>query len=278
VGFVAIFEHFSLDSPLGKAGFGFFLLPSGIHARPPASNVNHYTACALLFGRYLTNCDVSNDTNMTDTRETTFSPNFAIDSDIKEMLPNFDAKSQGRMRKAILNAKKSAEKHRDEKTDAGARHIFREFIPASILNQKGFAFEYDKTIQGKTPDWLDDTAKLMLESYTYERGGSSTFFDRLTSSVSYKCNKYKDIIVATSLRFMVAVYIDFITGILLEECREDTELFRSVFDANDSLWAILFFTETQVIDGKQQYGFFCLCVDSSFEAIPNWPFDTMNLN
>jgi hypothetical protein len=215
---------------------------------------------------------------MTDTGETTFSPNSAINTAIKEMLPYFSAESQRRMRKAILNAKNAVEKHRDENTDAGARHIFREFIPASILNQNGFAFEYEKPIQGKTPDWLDDTARLMLESYTYERGASSSFFDRVKSSVTGKCNKYKDIIAANSLRFVVAIYLDFLTGMSLDECREDSEMFRSVFDTNDSLWAILFFTETQVIGSRQHYGFFCLCADSSFETIRNWPFHTMNLN
>ncbi len=215
---------------------------------------------------------------MIDTGDITFSPNSAINTAIKEMLQNFDAGSQRRMRKAILNAKKAAEEHSDENTDAGARHIFREFIPAHILNQNGFALEYEKPIQGKTPDWLDETARLMVESYTYERGGSSSFLDRVTTSVSAKCNKYREIVAANSLRFVVAVYLDFLTGMTLEECHENLETFRSVFDANDSLWAVLFFTETQVIDGKQQYGFLCFCTDSHFGTIPNWPFDTKNLN
>ncbi len=50
------------------------------------------------------------------------------------------------MQKAILDAKKAAEKQRDENTDASARHIFREFLPASILNKNGFALEYEKPI------------------------------------------------------------------------------------------------------------------------------------
>jgi hypothetical protein len=179
------------------------------------------------------------------------------------------------MRKAILNAKKPAIKHRDENTDAAARHIFREFIPASILNKNGFSFEYEKPILGKKSDWVDFTSRLMLESYTFERGGSSSFFDRVMTSVTNKCNKYKGIVEKNALRFIVAIYLDFLTGMSLDECREDSKLFRSVFDANDSLWAILFFTETQVIDGKQQYGFFCLCVDFSFRSFPNWPFDTI---
>lgn len=213
---------------------------------------------------------------MTDTRETTFSPVHSIDIAIKEMLPNFNAESQRRMRKAILDAKKSAIKHGDENTDAAARHKFREFIPASILNQNGFSFEYEKTFQGKKPDWLDFIARLMIESYTFERGGSSSFLDRITSSITCKCNKYKSIIAEYSLRFVMSIYIDYLSPVmLLDEFREDPGLFRSVFNANDSLWAILFFTETQTILGIQRYGFICICANSSFDTIPNWPFDTI---
>ena len=181
------------------------------------------------------------------------------------------------MQKAILHAKKAAEKQRDENTDAGARHIFREFIPASILNKNGFAFEYERPIEGKRPDWLDYTARLMLESYTYERGASSPFLVRVTAAITDKCNKYTEIIEANSIRFMVAVDPDFLTGILLDECREDPKMFRPIFDANNLLCAILFFTETQVVRGRQNYGFFCVCKDSSFEAVPNWPFETVKL-
>lgn len=214
---------------------------------------------------------------MTHTEETTFSPNSAINTAINEMLQYFNAESQRRMRKAMLDRKKAALKHRDENTDAGARHVFREFIPATKLNQNGFAFEYEKPMQGKRPDWLDVTASLMLESYTYERGGSSNFFDRVSSAVTAKCNKYKNIIAANSLQFVVAVYLDFLTGMLVDDCRKGSEMFRPVFDTNNSLWAILFFTETQVVRGRQCYEFFCLCADSSFEAIPNWPFPTVSL-
>jgi hypothetical protein len=215
---------------------------------------------------------------MNDSGEAIFSPNSAINSAIKEILPYFSPESQRRMRKAILNAKKAAEKHRDENTDASARHIFREFIPASILNQSGFAFEYEKTIEGKKPDWLDATARLMLESYTFERGASSSFLDRVTSSITDKCSRYKEIIEANLLRFVVAVYLDFLTGMLLDECRKDLKMFRPIFDANNLLWAILFFTETQVVRGRQNYGFFCVCKDSSFETVPNWPFETVKLD
>jgi len=172
---------------------------------------------------------------MSDRNEIIFSPNSSIDAEIKAMLPYFSLESQARMRKAILSAKKSAVKHQDENTDANARHIFREFIPASILNQKGFSFEYEKTIEGKRPDWLDITSKILLESYTFERGASSFFIDRLTSSITDKCSKYKNIIAANGFRFIVAVYLDFLSCMTLDECREDSEMFHPIFDANDSL-------------------------------------------
>jgi len=210
--------------------------------------------------------------------EIIFSPNSAIDAAVKDILPSFSLKSQKRMKKAILNAKKAVERYRDENTDAGARHIFREFIPASIFNQHGFAFEYEEPLYGKKPDWIDATEKLMMESYTYERGGSSSFFERVTSSIISKYQKYKDIIESNAFRFIVAVYLDFLTGMTLEECREDAEMFRTVFETNAPLYAIIFFTETRVIEGKQQYGFFCLCADSPFTSIPNWPFETMSMN
>jgi hypothetical protein len=214
---------------------------------------------------------------MTDSEEIIFSPNFAIDRAIREMLSDFSIESQRRIRRAIQNAKKSAEAHRDENTDAGARHIFRELIPASILNQNGFAFEYEKPILGKTPDWLDESAHIILESYTYERGGSSKFTDRVASSVKGKYDKYKEIIENNSFRFIVAVYLDFLTGITLEDCRQDLHLYRSMFESNPKLSAILFFTETYFVEQTQYYGFLCISPDSFFSTICSWPFETIKI-
>ncbi len=202
-----------------------------------------------------------------------FSNNSAINSAIKAILSHFSIRSQKRMKKAILNAKKAAEKHNDENTDAGARHKFREFIPASILNQNGFNFEYEKSINGKIPDWSDNDFGLIMESYTYERGGVSRFSDRVISVITNKCNKYSEIIRANSLNFIIAVYIDFLTFILLDECREEIELYRQVFTDNDFLSAIIFFQESQVINNKQQYAFFCITGNSTIKNYPNWPFN-----
>ena len=207
------------------------------------------------------------DRKMENYEEFVFSPNSAIDTEIRDLLANFSSESQQRMRKAILNAKKAVEKHHDENTDAGARHIFREFIPASIFNQHGFAFEYEDPINGKKPDWTDTTQKLMMESYTYERGGYSSFFDRENSSIRTKCQKYAEIIKLYSFHFIVAVYLDFLAGMTLEECHEDAEMFRTVFETNDSLYTILFFTETQVIVNFQKRAQNPLLLAAGFDKV-----------
>jgi hypothetical protein len=214
---------------------------------------------------------------MTITSETIFSSNRAIDEAIKELLPLFSIESQSKMKRAILHAKIAAEKYKNENTDANARHIFREFIPACYLNKNGFNFEYKKHIQGKTPDWVDISERLLLESYTFERGGSSTYVNRINSSAIKKCNKYKPIIEANSFRFILVIYLDFLTCITLDECRENRELFRPSFYNNITLWAIVFFTEAAILNNRQQYNFLSLCANSTFKAIPHWPFETISL-
>lgn len=203
-----------------------------------------------------------------------FSPNRSIDAAIKDMLPEFSEASQRRMKKAIQNAGKAAEKHQDENNDAGARHIFREFIPASVLNQCGYRLEYNEPIGGKTPHWLDVKSHLLMESYTYERGGTSSFQDRVKSAVATKCAVYDGIVTANSLRFVVSVYLDFLTAVLLEECHEDRDTFRALFDENQSLWSLVFFSERQggVPIGGTPYGFFSLTADNAFEQMANWKF------
>jgi hypothetical protein len=209
--------------------------------------------------------------------EPCYSPNRAIDRAIKEMMPCFSSKSQRRMHRAILDAKRAAERNRDENTDAAARHIFREFIPAAALNRAGFRFEYEEVIQGTRPDWLDTESRILLECYTYERGGSTTFIGRTASAVGEKHARYGALAKAKGLQLAVAVYLDFLTGECLEDCRGNLVQLRQVFDDNINLWALVFFTETHVVDRQQQYGFLSLFRDSSHETLQKWPFPSLSL-
>ena len=203
-----------------------------------------------------------------------FSPNRAINSAINEMMPKFSKKSQRRMRKAILNAKKAALIHGDENTDAGARHIFREFLAGQLMNDMGFSFEYEQSFGNKTPDWIDENAGLLMESYTFERGGISPFTDRIVSAVSKKYEKYENVLKANSLRMVVAVYLDFLTGVTLEECREEIPTFLTMFRDKKSLWAIVFFTEKEIYQDQQKYASFCICRNPPTSEFPNWTIPT----
>lgn len=218
------------------------------------------------------------DSKTTTPQDPVFAPNSAIDADIKRIFPNFSEASQRRMRKAILAARDAALKHDDENTDAAARHIFREFVVASHLNERGFAFEYEMPIEGLKPDWLDVSARLLMESYTFERGGTSTFVDRVVSAVSTKCDRYGHAAQANGLRIVIAVYLDFLTGVTLEECLEEAASFKPVFSAKKSLWAIVFFTDTRVVKGRQEYDYCCLCAADPSDTNPQWPIVTMNVS
>ena len=203
------------------------------------------------------------------------SRNPAVDRHIKSMLTHFDTTSQQRMTRKIRQGRDAAQKQGDENTDAGARHIFREIIPAAHLNEAGFALEYERQVDGKCPDWLDETNKLMIESYTFERGGSSSFETRLRNAIATKCDKYQNTIVANSLRFVVAVHLDFLSGMTLRKCGEHLENLRASFDGNDVLWGVLFFAETTVVDEQQMYGFLAVARDPPADAfVPHWPFPT----
>ena len=202
-----------------------------------------------------------------------FSPNSAIDAAIREMLPHFSEVSQRRMKKAIRDAGRAVAKHRDENTDAGARHIFREFIPAYVLNRCGYSLEYNSPVGSKRPDWFDAESGLLMDSYTYERGGISPYVDRVASAVRDKCRKYHDVVEDSSVKFVVAVYVDFLTCVTLDECYEDRKKFRTAFDDWETLWAVVFFAEDDrptVNIAGQSYGFLSLTADDTFRQMPYW--------
>ena len=215
---------------------------------------------------------------MSDT--TRFAPNSSINASIEEMMPSFDDVSQRRMTKAIRDAGKAAAKHQDENTDSAARHIYREFIPAYVLNQCGYSLEYEVAIEGKTPDWLDQQSQLLIDGYTFERYGSSPFPERVVSSVASKCDKYESIAIKHSLSIVVSVHLDFISCIDFEDCYDERRAFAGVFRDFACLQGILFFAEHK--DGirmaGQPYGFFTLTSDGRIAPGETWPFQTVSVD
>ncbi|MHB8138046.1 MAG: hypothetical protein ACYDGO_06600 [Smithellaceae bacterium] len=213
------------------------------------------------------------------TEDIKYSRNRSIDTAIKEMFTAFDEPSQRRMKKAIRDAGNAALIHQNENTDAGARHKFREFIPAYLLNLNGYSLQYDVKIDGKTPDWLDKESRLMMESLTFERGGISPFRSRVHSAAAEKCSKYAVIADNHSLSIVVAVYLDFLTGVDFEDCYEDRSSFRPLFTQYKRLAGILFFTEQNggFPFGGQPYGFTCLTAEDRLIDQPKWPVHTFDI-
>ncbi|MBN2324540.1 MAG: hypothetical protein JXQ30_12460 [Spirochaetes bacterium] len=213
------------------------------------------------------------------TEDEIFSPNRAIDAAIKAMLTAFDESSQRRTKKAIRDARNAALKYQDENTDAGARHKFREFIPAYVLNLNGYSLKYEVQIDGKKPDWLDNESHLMMETLTCERGGTSPFPSRVYSGAVEKCSKYSAIADDHSLSIAVAVYLDFLSSVDFEDCYKSRTSFGPLFAQYNRLVGILFFTEQSIglLIGGQPYGFWCLTAEDRLVDHPNWPFSTVNV-
>ena len=213
------------------------------------------------------------------TEDAILSPNRSIDAAIKEMLTAFDEPSQRRMKKAIRDAGNAALKHQNENTDAGARHKFREFIPAYLLNLNGYSMQYEVQIDGKTPDWLDNESRLLMDSLTFERYGTSPFRSRIHSGAAEKCSKYSVIADHHFLSIVVAVYLDFLTGVDFEDCYEGRASFRPLFTQYQRLAAILFFGEQNggFPIGGQPYGFMCLTDEARLADQPNWPVRTLDI-
>ncbi len=205
-----------------------------------------------------------------------FSPNNSIDAAFKQMLTAFDEMSQRRMKKAIRDAGNAIAKQQTEdkieNADAGARHKFREFIPAYVLNLYGYSFQYDVKIDNKTPDWLDNKSNLLMEVFTFERYGKSSFQSRVYSGAEEKCSKYSRIADYHYLSIVVAVYLDFLTSVDFDDCEESFPSFRSLFDQYQRLAGILFFTEQSggFLIGGQPYRFMCMAPVARLVDHPSW--------
>ncbi|MFZ0932411.1 MAG: hypothetical protein WAN11_27685 [Syntrophobacteraceae bacterium] len=205
-----------------------------------------------------------------------FARNKSIDAAFKQMLTAFDETSQRRMKKAMRDAGNAIAKQQTEEqtenADAGTRHKFREFIPACILNLHGYSFQYEVQIDSKTPDWLDNKSNLLMEVFTFERGGKSSFQSRVYSGAEEKCSKYSNIADNHPLLIVVAVYLDFATGLDFDDCEESFPSFRPLFDQYQRLAGILFIIEESggFLFGGQLYKFMCLAPEARLVDHPSW--------
>jgi len=163
------------------------------------------------------------------------------------MLPKFSVSSQRRMCRRILDARHALDKYGDENVDAGARHIFREFIPAAELNGVGFSFEYEERVDGLTPDWIDRNAGMLVEVPTHwsegerRRGQTESLLQSVASATNTVTSPGPN-----ALRVVIAIYLDFLTGVTLRECKWQCGILGKLFGEYPELTGLLFFAETNV--------------------------------
>jgi hypothetical protein len=218
-----------------------------------------------------------------DGKDYKFLPNSAIDDELQRMLGMFDATSQQRLSRVLKQKNRSALKNRDEVTDAHARNVFREIVPAYTLNRAGCSFEYEKQFGDLTPDWFDQRNSIILECYTFQRGATSEFAIRTRSALEKKHNRYASIVSAQNARLLICVYLDFLAPVDLELAFEHSENITNWLTEFQSLWGILFYAEKQhdslsellananpSVDNNCTFDFYCR--DDYWETVTGWPF------
>lgn len=174
-----------------------------------------------------------------------FAGNKSINATIHLILSNTPEPSRSRMRKKIRKARRALHKYRSPAADASARHIFREFLVGYQLNSNGFKLEYERRIDGKTPDWYDQNRHLMLEVLTCERGGTSDMTQRVARSIAAKVERYQDVIATEAASFVVAVHGDFESFFDVDDCESAIREGR-LFDLFPDLSGVIYFAEGQI--------------------------------
>lgn len=204
-----------------------------------------------------------------------FAGNLSINADLHEILGRTSEPSLSRMLKELRANLKTLEKNEDEQADKSARHTFREFLLGDRLNRAGYCLEYDPIIDGKTPDWYDESNKLIIEVFTCEIGAGNELGKRVADKVATKVMRYKKIVDALSVRFVVAVHGVFETCLDEIDC-EDLIAEYKLFNRFSGLSGVIYFGEecSQRVAGhdgstcmKQLYSYHFIANSSAEHAI-----------
>ena len=150
-------------------------------------------------------------------------------------------------------------------------HIFYELILGAYLSSNGFIVKYDFQIGSKKPDWVvfdtscntvaiiemvchhidDKTNEIILNQIkrdekiiTYFPKTNDPELNRLYSKINKKANIYKNLVIENNVPYIIAVYIDYLAVIDVQEtkiCLTGGE--DSLFKNNPNLSGVLQFEE-----------------------------------
>lgn len=148
-------------------------------------------------------------------------------------------------------------------------HTFRELILGAFLASNGFKVQYDREIDGKTPDWsiFSDAAELQgiveLTNFHPDKTTENTIMqelktgniycdwqpnnnDRLYQRIQEKADHYENLIRTHNVPYTVAVFGEFTAAVELDELNEC--LFKDhgggLFRQCPALSGVLFFQES----------------------------------
>jgi len=174
------------------------------------------------------------------------------------MLARFGEPSRSRMR-AKINADRAAVRDQagettTEQADATARHTYHEFVVGLHLQRAGLQPEYNCKLDGKTSDWFDERARLLLEVFTCERGGTTAVPARVASRIAGKVRKYAETVRRHGLCFVVAVYGDTLSGLAAAGCEEAIHN-GQLFVEHRELSGVIYFAQLSGMNHTGAYAF-----------------------
>lgn len=179
-----------------------------------------------------------------------FADNPNLHREIRSLLASFDEPSRSRMRAKIRHDRAAARDQGTEQADANARHTHHEFVLGRQLQRRGWRPEYNRKIDGKTPDWYDERARLILDVFTCERGGTTAPAGRVVARIAGKIRKYAQTARDHGLCFVVAVYGDRLSGLTAGDCERAIHEGRLFADHPDLSGVIFFTADDTNIDGN----------------------------
>ncbi len=168
-----------------------------------------------------------------------FASNPALQREIRTLLASFDEPSRSRMRAKMRHDRAAARDLRTEQADANALHTYHEFVLGRQLQRRGFHPEYNRRINGKTPDWFDERARLVLEVFTCEPGGTTPPPARVASRIAEKARKYAQTVRDQGFCFVIAVHGDPLGGLTAGDCEwaiGDGQLFATHLDLSGVIY------------------------------------------
>lgn len=144
-----------------------------------------------------------------------FTPNKSIDQTIHRCLEVLPEHTSRRIGKKIL--------HDAAQSDPDAPlHIFRDLIVGAHLTEEGHLVDYERKVEGKTPDWSilreDESVECVLDVFTLEP--SKHLHKNIVDKIDEKAGRYKPVATALQIPFVVIMFGHFFAGLFPDEVEE----------------------------------------------------------